>query len=381
MSAAEALSHNVVYLHREDDNQDSFDTTTGIIFIDNEHRLKNLNREAEKICGIDRAKAIGRRVEEVFKHHGEKFLQIFHMEEYEDLNSVNLKLKVKDQFIYAHIDTLRLRGAIGEGSGLIVIIQDLSAVRAAIKQIQITQMLMSLGELAAGVAHHVRTPLTTISGYLQVMLGRLEDDRYTVGRDVLEMMLEEVSCINNVVKELVLFAKPPVNKENNIDINRTVEEALLLTFKQLGGENIAIDKQLAANLPAISVDSNLIKQAIVNIMQNAIEAMPGKGVLSVRSWINSDLSMLVIGIADTGPGVAPEILPRVFEPFYTTKLEHMGLGLPVAHRIIGEHGGFININPITNSTSSGAHIHIYLPIIDERHQRLRVVHQQILNLQ
>lgn len=381
MSAAEALSHNVVYLHREDDSQDSFDTTTGIIFIDNEHRLKNLNREAEKICGIDRAKAIGRRVEDVFKHHGEKFLQVFHMEEYEDLNSVNLKLKVKDQFIYAHIDTLRLRGAIGEGSGLIVIIQDLSAVRAAIKQIQITQMLMSLGELAAGVAHHVRTPLTTISGYLQVMLGRLEDDRYTVGRDVLEMMLEEVSCINNVVKELVLFAKPPVNKENNIDINRTIEEALLLTFKQLGGENIAIDKQLAANLPAISVDSNLIKQAIVNIMQNAIEAMPGEGVLSVRSWINSDLSMLVIGIADTGPGVAPEILPRVFEPFYTTKLEHMGLGLPVAHRIIGEHGGFININPVTNATSSGAHIHIYLPIIDERHQRLRVVHQQILNLQ
>ncbi|WP_371381621.1 nitrogen regulation protein NR(II) [Sporomusa aerivorans] len=381
MSAAEALSHNVVYLHREDDGQDSFDTTTGIIFIDGEHRVKNLNREAEKICGIDRAKSVGRRVEDVFKHHGEKFLQIFHMEEYEDLNSVNLKLKVKDQFIYAHIDALRLRGSIGEGSGLIVIIQDLSAVRAAIKQIQITQMLMSLGELAAGVAHHVRTPLTTISGYLQVMLGRLEDDRYTVGRDVLEMMLDEVSCINNVVKELVLFAKPPVNKENNIDINRTIEEALLLTFKQLGGEKIAIDKQLAANLPQVSVDSNLVKQAIVNIMQNAIEAMPGEGVLSVRSWINSELSMLVIGIADTGPGLAPEILPRVFEPFYTTKLEHMGLGLPVAHRIIGEHGGFININPATTTAKSGANIHIYLPIIDERHQRLRVVHQQILNLQ
>ncbi len=380
MSAAEALENKIVYLHREDDCQDSFDTTTGIIFIDNELRLKNLNREAEKICGIDRVKSIGRRVEDVFKHHGEKFLQIFYMDEYEDLNTVNLKLKVKDQYIYAHIDTLRLRGAAREANGLIVIIQDLSAVRAAIKQIQITQMLMSLGELAAGVAHHVRTPLTTISGYLQVMLNRLEDDQYTVGRDVLEMMLEEVSCINNVVKDLVLFAKPPVNKENNIDINRTIEEALLLTFKQLGGEKIDIDKKLAPNLPPLSVDSNLIKQAIVNIMQNAIEAMPGDGVLSVKSWINSELSMLVIAISDTGSGVPPEILSRVFEPFYTTKLEHMGLGLPVAHRIISEHGGFININPI-NTAESGAHIHIYLPIIDERHRRLRVVHQQILNLQ
>ncbi len=380
MSAAEALENKIVYLHREDDYQDSFETTTGILFIDNELRLKNLNREAEKICGINRAKAVGRRVEEVFRHHGEKFLKVFYLDEYEDLNTINLKLKVQDQYIYAHIDTLRLRGAGGEPNGLIVIIQDLSAVRAAIKQIQITQMLMSLGELAAGVAHHVRTPLTTISGYLQVMLGRLEDDRYTVGRDVLEMMLDEVSCINKVVKELVMFAKPPVNKEVNIDINRTIEEALLLTFKQLGGEKITIDKHLAANLPALTVDSNLIKQAVVNIMQNAIEAMPNEGVLSVKSWINSELNMLVIAIGDTGSGVAPEILPRVFEPFYTTKLEHMGLGLPVAHRIISEHGGFININAVSSS-GTGAHIHIYLPIVDERHRRLRVVHQQVLNLQ
>ncbi|WP_371361407.1 Signal transduction histidine-protein kinase AtoS [Sporomusa rhizae] len=380
MSAAEALDNKIVYLHREDEYQDSFETTTGIIFIDNDFRLKNLNREAEKICGIERGKSIGRKVDDVFRHHGEKFLRIFYLDDDEDLNTVNLKVKVKDQYIYAHIDTLKLRGAKGEANGCIVVIQDLSAVRAAIKQIQITQMLMSLGELAAGVAHHVRTPLTTISGYLQVMLSRLEDDRYTVGRDVLEMMLDEVSCINKVVKELVLFAKPPVNKENNVDINRTIEEALLLTFKQLGGENIDINKQLAPNLPPLNVDSNLIKQAIVNIMQNAIEAMPDRGVLSVKSWINSELSMLVIAISDTGPGVPPEILPRIFEPFYTTKLEHMGLGLPVAHRVIGEHGGFINVNPVKTG-STGAHIHIYLPIIDERQRHLRVVHQQILNLQ
>ncbi|WP_094602854.1 Signal transduction histidine-protein kinase AtoS [Sporomusa silvacetica DSM 10669] len=380
MSAAEALNSKIVYLHGEDGYQDSIDTTTGIIFLDNDFRVKNLNREAEKICGVERARSIGRRADDVFKQHGDKFLQAFHLQEYEELNTINLKLKVQDQFIYAHIDTLKLRGNAGQASGLIVIIQDLSAVRAAIKQIQVTQMLMSLGELAAGVAHHVRTPLTTISGYLQVMLSRLEDDRYTVGRDVLEMMLDEVSSINSVVKELVLFANPPVSKEDNVDINRTIGEALLLTFKELGGEKIEIDKQLAPNLPLLKVDSNLIKQAIVNVMQNAMEAMPGEGVLSVKSWLNSELNMLVIAISDTGPGVNPEILPRVFEPFYTTKLEHMGLGLPVAHRIIGEHGGFINISP-AKQLNTGACIHIYLPIIDDRHRHLRIIDQQILNLQ
>lgn len=380
MSVAEALNKKIVYMHGEDDYNDSIDTTTGIIFLDNELRVKNLNREAEKICGVERNRSIGKKADDVFKHHGAKFLQAFCLEEYEELNTINLKLKVQDQFIFAHIDTLKLRGNAGQVTGLIVIIQDLSAVRAAIKQIQVTQMLMSLGELAAGVAHHVRTPLTTISGYLQVMLARLEDDRYTVGREVLEMMLDEVSSINRVVKELILFAKPPVNKEDNININRTIEEALLLTFKQLGGENIEIEKQLASNLPVLNVDSNLIKQAIVNIMENAMEAMPGEGVLSVKSWINSELNMLVIAIGDTGPGISPEILPRIFEPFYTTKLEHMGLGLPVAHRIIGEHGGFINISPV-NPMKTGTYIHMYLPIIDDRYRRLHVVHQQVLNLQ
>jgi two-component system sensor histidine kinase AtoS len=380
MPVAEALNNKIVYMHGDDDFKDSIDTTTGIIFLDSELRVRNLNREAEKICGVERSRSIGRKAEDVFKQHGDKFLQAFHLEEYEELNTINLKLKVKDQFIFAHIDTLKLRGNAGQTNGLIVIIQDLSAVKAAIKQIQVTQMLMSLGELAAGVAHHVRTPLTTISGYLQVMLARLDDDRYTVGRDVLEMMLDEVSSINQVVKELILFAKPPINKEDNVDINRTIEEALLLTFKQLDGENIAIEKKLTANLPVLNVDSNLIKQAIVNIMENAMEAMPGEGVLSVKSWINSELNMLVIAIGDTGPGISPEIMPRIFEPFYTTKLEHMGLGLPVAHRIIGEHGGFINISP-DNHLNNGTYIHIYLPIIDDRHRHLHVVHQQVLNLQ
>ena len=88
--------------------------------------------------------------------------------------------------------------------------------------------------------------------------------------------------------------------------------------------------------------------------------------------------MLVIAINDTGAGVTPEILHRVFEPFHTTKTDRMGLGLPIANRIIAEHGGFINISP---GETGGTKVHIYLPIIDDRMSRVAVVHQQILNLQ
>jgi two-component system sensor histidine kinase AtoS len=376
--AAEAYNNNLVRLVKEEDYNHYFEgAQTGIVYLDEKLRVNNLNREAERICGVARVKVLGKSADTAFQHLGDKFLRVLNISEYDDICSTNLKVRVKDQLSYIHIDALKVRHTNGN-SGVILIMQDVSAVRAAIKQIQTTQMLMSLGELAAGVAHHVRTPLTTISGYLQVMMNRLEDDKYTVRRDVLELLFDEVAYINNVVKELVLFAKPQVNKQPDINVNRVIEEALLLTFKQMGGEHIAIDKQLAQGLPEIHADSNLLKQALVNILQNALEAMHDEGNLTVKSWLNSDVNMLVIAITDTGDGVTPEIMPRVFEPFYTTKLDRMGLGLPIAYRIITEHGGFINIGP---NEGQGTKVHVYLPIYDGRLRRLTVVHQQILNLQ
>jgi two-component system sensor histidine kinase AtoS len=379
MYTAGACDNNVIYLVNEEEYNDYFDSAkSGIMYLDAELRIKNLNREAEKILCLERSQVIDKPAEDAFARYGDKFLRIFAIPEYEDFNTANIRVKVNDQMVFIHVDLLKLRDSTGSVGGIIVIMQDVSAVRAAIKQIQTTQMLMSLGELAAGVAHHVRTPLTTISGYLQVMLSRLEGDGYTVRREVLETLLDEVSYINNVVKELILFAKPPINKEPGVNLNLLLEDALLLTFKELGGEHVAIDKHLAGELPVVTADSNLMKQAMVNVMQNAIESMPEHGIISVRTWLNFELNMVVIAVSDTGSGIPSQILPRIFEPFYTTKLDRMGLGLPTANRIIAEHGGFININ---SDEHNGTKVHIYLPIIDDRLQRLSVVHQQILNLQ
>lgn len=379
MYLAATSQNRLVHVVKEDEYKEYFESTTnGIVHLDSGMRIKSLNREAERIGGMDRSAVIGKRAEIIFQKYGEQFLKFFDVSEYEDIRTANISLKINDQVIYIHADALSLIDSSGEFNGMIVILQDVSAVRAAIKQIQTTQMLVSLGELAAGVAHHVRTPLTTISGYLQVMLGRIDDDKYTVRRDVLETLLGEVSYINDVVKELILFAKPPVQKEPNVDLNRLLEEALLLSFKDIGGEKINISKELAKNLPVITADNNLLKQAVMNIMQNAIESMDGEGVLSVKSWMNAELSMLVLAINDTGAGVTPEIMSRIFEPFYTTKLDRVGLGLPIANRIIAEHGGFVNISA---GEKGGTKVHIYLPILDDCNNRLSVIHQQILNLQ
>ena len=225
MYSAEAIDNRVAYLIKED-YQEYFEATRiGIMYLDGYTRIKNINREVEKICGIERTEVLGKMAHTVYCNYGDNYLKIFAMSEYDNYYKGNVNFKLKGQIVSVHVEALKLPEALDRHNSLIVIMQDISQVRATIKQIQTTKMLMSLGELAAGVAHHVRTPLTTISGYLQVMLNRLEDNEYTVRRDVLETLLDEVSYINNVVKELILFAKPPIEKEPGVNINRVLEEA------------------------------------------------------------------------------------------------------------------------------------------------------------
>lgn len=379
MYTAEAWDNKVAYLVKEEEDRGYFETSrTGIVYLDAMLQVRNLNREAERIFGLERSRVIGRGAGDVFRHCGDEFNKAFSLAENDEFFAANVKLQAQDQATFVHVDSLRLYDADGGACGIIIIVQDISAVRATLKQIQTTQMLMSLGELAAGVVHHVRAPLTTVGGYLQFMVNRLEDDRCTVGREVLETLLREVSHINNVVKELVMFAKPPVRKEPGVDVNKVAEEALRLVFREMGGEDVAIDKQLIGNLPTLTADANLLKQALVNVCQNALEAMPEHGVLRVRSWLHAELQMLVVTVADTGAGVEPHVLARAFEPFFSTKLDRTGLGLPTAHRIVAEHGGFINIS---SDERRGTKVSIYLPIVDDRARQLPTAHQQLLNLQ
>lgn len=385
MYSAQASERQIVYLH-ESEYKGYFEIARiGIIYLDRLFRVKVINDEAENLCGVERSQVRGKLAEYVFDHLGESFMRIITATPRGEVCSSIIKIHVHGHSLFLQAATMQICDDNDVFMGMIIMLQDASSVKAAIKQIQTTRLLMSLGELAAGVAHHVRTPLTTISGYLQVMISRLEENQYTVKRDVIETMLEEVSYINHVVTELIMFAKPAVKKEANVNLNSVINEAMLLTFKQLGGEKIIIDKMLTNSLPTITADPNLLKQAFVNVLQNAVEAMDDEGILSVRTWKHCELNMLVVSITDTGGGVSNDILPRVFEPFYTTKLDRIGLGLPTAHRIISEHGGLIHLKSAKdmklNAFFGGTQVLIYLPIVDATFQNRPLFHQQILNLQ
>lgn len=352
--------------------------STGVIQLDSENRIKNINREAERICGLEARQIVGEPGEQELGFLGRRFWNMMSPQHKRDYKTMAVRIRRTDVDMYIQLNVLQIVGGQQSNSATsVIILQDISAIKMSLKQIQTTEMLVSLGELAASVAHHVRTPLTTISGYLQLMMKRAQNNKYMVKKEILEGLLNDVSYINNVIKDLVMFAKPPIHKRSGVDINGVLNEAFMLVLKDFDMAKYRLNRQFMSGLPVITADRDMLQQAFINIIQNAIEAMPQGGVLVTRLWRNYDSNMIVIGIEDTGGGIRTEILPRILEPFYTTKNDRMGLGLPIAYRIIAEHGGFFNVS----YTEHGTRVNIYLPIISKGRNDACIVEQQVLNLQ
>jgi two-component system NtrC family sensor kinase len=147
--------------------------------------------------------------------------------------------------------------------------------------------------------------------------------------------------VAKITQGLLSFSRHAPWKLTDMDVNQVVEEALLLVEKQLTKERIVLEKNLAPGLPKIAGSSNHLEQVLVNLLTNAREAMVGGGTLLVESRRAHE--MIEIRVADTGPGIPPEVMARIFDPFFTTKEEGTGLGLSISYGIVREHGGTISI--------------------------------------
>ncbi len=376
--------YNAIHMHDKDyqeyrKNEYSEFKNTGVIQFDSENRIKNMNEEAERICGVDSSQVIGGCGEKELRFLGKRFWDMMAPEKRQDFKELAIKIRRHDVDMYVQVNVLHIvRGGLKQaGTTSVVLLQDISAIKMTLKQIQTTGMLVALGDLVSGFAHHIRTPLTTLSGYLQLMIQRAVNDKYVVKTEILEGLLNDVSYINNVIKELLIFVKPSLRKKAGVDVNDVLNEATLLTLKDTDLQKIEFDRQFMEKMPPIRADRAMLLQAFIHILSNAVEAMPKGGKLMTRIWRNNSNNMIVVGIEDTGGGIETEILPRVLEPFYTTKNDRMGLGLPIAYRIVAGHGGFLNVLP----TAYGTRVNIYLPIFHEAESCGRFLEQQVLNLQ
>jgi PAS domain S-box-containing protein len=234
--------------------------------------------------------------------------------------------------------------------GVYGIAKDITETKLAEEMIRRSDKLSVVGQLAAGVAHEIRNPLTTLKGFVQLLSDI--DKKYK------KIMLTELDRINLIVSEFLILAKPQMTNYQLKDLNSILNELISLLEVQTNINNIQISKEFALNLPLINCEQNQLKQVFINLLKNAIEAMPDGGEITIKTHVLND-EMVTISIIDRGHGIAEDQISKLGEPFNTTKENGTGLGLMVCFKIVENHGGKINI---TSQLNKGTSVDVILPI-------------------
>jgi len=231
---------------------------------------------------------------------------------------------------------------------------------AEIERLHRTQMsraehLATLGELATGLAHEIRNPLAGIAGVIEI-IGR-DLPSTSPARSVVKDVRQEIARINHIVTDLLQTARPHPPRVSKSDLNTTVEHAVMLGRQQALARSIEITLHQDASLPEVEHDSDQIHQVLLNLLLNALQAIDGQGKITVT--VKPQGQFATVEVADNGRGIAPEHLPSIFRPFYTTKGEGTGLGLSLARRIVEDHHGRIDV---TSAVGKGTTFTVVLPL-------------------
>jgi len=221
------------------------------------------------------------------------------------------------------------------------------------EQLPLNEKLASLARFAAGVAHEVNNPLTTVSGWVQLSLSDMADD--DPGRQTFETMQEEIERIASIVRNLLCFAGQPPLDEEPVNVNALLEDLL----SSVAHEGVHVASYLHEELPLILANSAQLRRACENIIQNGLKCLDGRGELLVATRPVSSEDQVAIEIADDGPGIPAQNLSRIFDPFFSDGDDGPGLGLSAAYGIIQGHGGTIEV---TSQENEGTRFVIRLPL-------------------
>ena len=238
----------------------------------------------------------------------------------------------------------KIVGAQGNFIGHVFILKDLSQIRALELEIKQKEKLAAVGILAAGVAHEVRNPLSSIKGYATYFSSLF--DPQSDNKKAANIMAEEVDRVNRVISELLEFARPIQLELKKTKIFELVDKALRLIKYEADPAGIKIISSVEPDLPEVEVDKDRLTQVLLNIFINAIQAMAAGGSLSVN--VKAMENRLQFDISDTGSGISAEDQANIFNPYFTTKKRGTGLGLAIAFKIIESHGGTITIESLKN---------------------------------
>ncbi|HLB38452.1 MAG TPA: ATP-binding protein [Gemmatimonadales bacterium] len=219
------------------------------------------------------------------------------------------------------------------------------------------QQLATVGEMATGIAHEIRNPLTGVLGAVELALRRLPEG--DSARPLLHEAQTQLKRIERTTTQLLRYARPPELRAVRVDANLLVDRAVRVVEPQATSRQVRLRGQPAPEPVPVDVDPELMVQVLVNLLLNGIDATPGGGAL--EAWTSRQATEVRLGVRDTGPGVAPELRAEVFRPFFTTKHQGTGLGLPISQQIVRRHGGSLLLE---ETPGGGATFIVVLPLAE-----------------
>ncbi|MEE8553365.1 MAG: ATP-binding protein [Desulfobacterales bacterium] len=247
------------------------------------------------------------------------------------------------------VSAARIINEIGDFVGQVLILRDLGEVRRLQSEVRRHEKLAALGGMAAGVAHEIRNPLSSIKGLASFFASQFEDG--SDSQEAAAVMVQEVDRLNRVITELLDFARPTDLKCKSTDLASLVSQSLQLIQQDATNQNITINLQTVDDICPVWIDPDRMAQCLLNLYLNALQAMEDSGTLTVRTAVD-DNQYVHITVSDTGRGIHYEQLDKIFDPYFTTKKTGTGLGLAIVHKIVEAHQGQMKVKSTSGQGTS-----------------------------
>ncbi len=318
---------------------------SGVVAVDADGRITTFNQEAQRITGLRPEDVVGRSADIL----PAEFVEVVDRTCAQQAGVRDRELtirRVDDEEIMIRVGSALFQKPDADGSGVLIVFHDVSALRRLESQVRRSDRLAMIGTVAAGMAHEIKNPLVAIKTFTQLLPDRYDEEEF---RDTFSSLIAgEVTRIDSIVNQMLDFARPSPPILSQVHVHQLLESLMSLLQHQFRKKGVFMQSRLQADDDVVTADANQLEQAMMNLLLNALDATDRGDSVTVSTSNQPDPATgeptLALNVEDTGSGIGADKLGRIFDPFFTTKQNGTGLGLSVTHRIIEDHDGRLEVH-------------------------------------
>ncbi|GAB6157427.1 hypothetical protein JCM39194_06270 [Desulfotomaculum varum] len=335
------------------------DLPVPLIVADNHGQITAINDLAREICGISDLEEPINLFALSFTNDNPLFFLAQTLKSKQVYHEQHYIYQRQDDLKYYLLCTAEILKKDGQSAGAMLIALPVTEHSLLSNYLSQRGKLAMISEMAAGTAHEIRNPLTTVRGLIQVLSQRFQEG--DPAREYVAVMLQEIDQINRIINELLLLARRRTPNLSFVSLPDVLDKVLLMAAAEANRRCIMIEKQYNHPLPLMVLDEEQMQQVFWNLASNAIHAMPYGGTLTVAARYLDEEDVMEIVFKDTGTGIPREQMTQIFYPFFTTRPEATGLGLPVSYQIVDNHGGKMSVRSVPGK---GSTFTVKLPLVN-----------------